>query len=100
MLRRSLLLIGLVVISGCNITDPYARDGVWRPNGANDANLRAMVVSPSDLTRGVSARAAEGQQAEAALDRYRKDKIRRLPDSGIAKVTPVSNSGGSQGESQ
>jgi hypothetical protein len=38
---------------------------------------------------------SDGQQAAAALDRYRNDKVRLLPDSAIAKVTPVSS--GSQG---
>src|ERR1700722_18591537 len=42
----SLLLLAL---AGCAQTDPYTRPGAWRPNGANDANLRAMVVVPSDL---------------------------------------------------
>lgn len=100
MLRCALLFLGLLAVAGCDVTDPYLRDGVWRPNNANDVNLRAMVVAPSDLVRGVAASASNGQQAAAALDRIRKDKPRRLPDSGIAKVTPVSNSGGSQGEGQ
>jgi hypothetical protein len=49
-----------------------------------------MVVSPSDLVRGVPSQ-SDGQQAAAALDRYRNDKVRLLPDSAIAKVTPVSS---------
>lgn len=97
MLRRSLLCAGMLFLTGCGMTDPYQREGSWRPNGANDANLRAMLVSPSDLVSGVAATGSDGQQAAAALDRYRQDKPRRLPDSGVAKIVPVSTSGSQQG---
>lgn len=101
MLRRRLLCIVVLALAGCDATDPYLREGVWRPNGANEANLRAMVASPSDLVRGVASVDGNGQQAAAALDRYRNDKMRPLPDSGIAKIVPVSSgSGGSQQGSQ
>jgi type IV pilus biogenesis protein CpaD/CtpE len=97
MLGRRLLCIVVLTLAGCDATDPYLREGVWRPNGANEANLRAMVASPSDLVRGVVSVDGDGQQAAAALDRSRNDKVRLLPDSGIAKITPVSSgSGGSQ----
>ncbi len=97
MLMRQLLCIAVLGLTGCDAMDPYLREGDWRPNNANDDNLRAMVVSPSDLVRGVGSDGGDGQQAAAALDRARNDKVRRLPDSDIAKVTPVSNGGGSQG---
>jgi type IV pilus biogenesis protein CpaD/CtpE len=93
-MQQLLCALVLLFLAGCDATDPYLRDGVWRPNGANETNLRAMVVSPSDLVRGVPSQ-SDGQQAAAALDRYRNDKVRLLPDSAIAKVTPVSS--GSQG---
>ena len=54
-----------------------------------------MVVSPSDLARGVSSTDGNGQQAAAALDRYRNDKVRLLPDTGLAKIVPIAS--GSQG---
>ena len=83
----------LLVLAGCDITYPYEREGVWRPNYANDANLRALVVSPSDLMRGVESPGGDGQQAAAALDRQREDKPRKLPDSGVANIVPVSTGG-------
>ena len=98
MLRRWLHFIALLALAACDVTDPYLRDGVWRPDGTNDANLRAMVASPSDLVRGVSSAGGDGQQAAAAIDRYRNDKMRPLPDSGIAKLVPIS--GGTQQGSQ
>jgi hypothetical protein len=89
-------IILLLILTGCDITDPLMREGVWRPNNANDANLRAMVVSPSDLARGVDSTQGDGQQAAAALDRQRQDKTRILPDSAVAKIVPIA-SGDTQG---
>jgi type IV pilus biogenesis protein CpaD/CtpE len=97
LLRQFLCVVVLGFLAGCDATDPYLRNGVWRPNNSNEANLRAMVVSPSDLVRGVPS-TGDGQQAAAALDRYRNDKVRPLPDSAIAKVVPVSS--GTQQSSQ
>ena len=93
MLARALICVAALTLSGCDLTDPYSREGVWR---ANEANLRAMVVSPADLARGVSAPGGDGQQAAAALDRYRNDKVRPLPDSAVAKVVAISAGSGSQ----
>ena len=95
MLRHQLLCILVLVLAGCDATDPYIRQGTWRPNDANEANLRVMVVSPSDLVRGVNSSEGDGRQAAAALDRLRNDKPRLLPDSALAKVVPISS--GSQG---
>ena len=92
-MRILLSVLALLMLAGCAATDPYLRDGLWRPNGANEFNLRVMVASPSDLVRGTPSE-GNGQQAAAALDRYRNDKVRQLPDSAVAKITPVS--GGTQ----
>ena len=92
-LRRTVVCLGLLLssLTGCDATDPYRREGIWRPNYANDSNLRAMVVSPSDLVRGVGSTGSDGQQAAAALDRQRQDKVRVLPDSNVAKIVPVAS---------
>jgi len=84
--RLLLVLLGLV---GCDGTDPYRRSGVWQPNGANDADLRAMVTVPSDLVLAAPAAAADGGLAVAALNRLRRDHVRPLPDSGLARIVPV-----------
>jgi hypothetical protein len=85
---RQLLFCIAVALAGCNGIDPYLREGTWRPNGANEANLPLMVASPADLARGVGG-PGDGQQAAAALDRYRNDKVRQLPTSGVAEIVPV-----------
>lgn len=96
MLVRQLLCVLVVALAGCNAIDPYIREGTWRPNDSNEANLRAMVASPSDLVRGVEG-PGNGQLAAAALDRYRNDKVRQLPESGVAQVVPIATGGTQQG---
>jgi len=92
----ALLLPLLVALAGCNLTDPYIRAGNWRPNGANDANLRAMVAVPADLAVATPASPADGNQAAAAVARLRTDTVRPLLDSGLAEIIPIS--GGSSGQ--
>ncbi|MDE2198904.1 MAG: hypothetical protein KGJ41_07765 [Rhodospirillales bacterium] len=82
------------LLSGCSMTDPYQRAGNWHPNGANNANLAAMVVAPSDLVMAAPASDADGALAVAALDRLHHDKVRALPDSGIARIATGGAGGG------
>jgi hypothetical protein len=81
----------LLVLAGCDRIDPYLRDGVWRPSGVNDDNLRAMVALPSDLIMATPPAPANGALGAAALRRLLQDRVRPLPDSGIAQITPVAN---------
>lgn len=86
----ALLLPLLVALTGCNLTDAYIRAGNWRPNGANDANLRAMVAVPADLAVATPASPADGKLAASAMARLRTETVRPLPDSGLAEITPIS----------
>ncbi len=88
---RSTALLLLLSLTGCDKIDPYLRDGAWRPNDANDSNLRAMVVVPSDLVMATPASPADGHLAAAAIDRLRHNLVRPLPDSGVAQLVPVSS---------
>jgi hypothetical protein len=87
---RSTALLFLVVLAGCDGIDPYQREGVWRPNGANEANLRAMVVVPSDLAVASRSGPADGTLAAAAMSRLHHDRVRPLPDSALGQVVPIS----------
>jgi hypothetical protein len=94
MARASVLLLPLLVaLAGCHYIDPYSRPGNWRPNGANDANLRAMVAVPADLAVATPASPADGNLAATAVARLRTGTVRALPDSALADVIP--QSGGS-----
>ena len=87
----SIAMLG--ALPGCNLTDPYRRAGVWRPNDANSTNLSRMVEVPSDLVYGAGDNAGDGNMAALALTRLRADKVKPLPDSLISQVkTSSSNS--------
>ena len=79
----------LVAIAGCAAVDPIHRAGTWQPIGANDANLRAMVVNPEDLHHGQADTRADGAVAARAVARYRAGKVKELPDSAIAQISPI-----------
>jgi hypothetical protein len=76
----------LLVLGGCAQIDPLNKEGVWRPTGANDANLRAMVAVPSDLAYGRAARTSDGRLAAQAVERLRTGKVYPLHDVGISKL--------------
>jgi hypothetical protein len=87
MLRGALLLGLMSAVAGCNLGDPYQRAGNWRPNGSNERNVRVLAANPADLERGQRSAGTEGQRAAAAIDRLRLDRVKALPDSGIARFT-------------
>lgn len=83
-MKRLLLLLAL---GGCAETlDPYAREGVWRPSGANDHNLRAMVAAPGEIVVGTGAAGADGQTAAEAVARLRTDRVRPLPETSALRA--------------
>ena len=84
---KRLLGIGcLAALTGCAAVDPTERDGLWRPTGANETNLRVMVAVPSDLVQGVETASSDGHRAARAVERLRADRVYPLPDSTISKV--------------
>ncbi len=79
----------LAMLCGCAETDPYTREGAWRPNKSNEANLRAMIAVPSDLAIAAPASPADGGLTADAVRRLRYDRVRALPDSGVAQIAAV-----------
>ncbi|MDN3568406.1 hypothetical protein QWZ14_28840 [Paeniroseomonas aquatica] len=88
-LRPLLLLASLAAIPACASLDPFHRDSAWRPGGSNEANLAAMMAEPRERVDGTAPARAGGQPAAAAIDRLRTDRVRPLPDSGIARIVTV-----------
>ncbi len=84
---KALLLLG--ALAGCAGIDPLTRPGAWHPIGSNDANLLVMIANPLDLVNGAASPGADGAIAAAAVARYHADKVKPLPDSGVAQVTAV-----------
>jgi hypothetical protein len=88
LLRSTIPLLPIILV-GCDRTDPYKREGVWRSGGANEASLRAMVVVPSGLSAATHAGPADGQLAAAAISQLPDDRVRQLPDSALTQVVPI-----------
>ncbi len=84
--RLACRAFALAALVGCQRTDPYVRDGLWRPTNANDANLRAMIADPRDLQEGHGATSSSGDIAAAAVARLRQDATKPLADSSISSV--------------
>ena len=76
--------------------DPFERPGTVAPRGFNDANLRAMVVDPAHLRRGVDAPTTRGDAGTKPVDLVRSGKRPALPSSG--GVTFNAAVGGSNGD--
>jgi hypothetical protein len=72
--------------------DPLVRDGLFQPGHTNYANLSLQVANPGDLVRGSGTTGADGQMAAAAIERYRNDKLKKLPAADLAQVS-ANNSG-------
>jgi hypothetical protein len=81
-------LLGVALIAGCSYDpfDPYQRPGTWVPDGANDANLRAMVVNPHDLVEGTGERVSSGAEAAPPVGRVLTEKRYPLPNLNAAPI--------------
>jgi hypothetical protein len=82
-MRKPGLIVWLplaLVAGGCIDPEPYTRPGTWQATGANDANLRAMIANPADLTRG--AQPATASRGEAAAQAAALLGGRAAPASG------------------
>ncbi len=96
--RASVLGVPLLALLAACAGDDFARPGTWRPVGANETNLRAMLVDPSHLERGAAATDERGQPASAAVRRLERDRRHPLPDSRASKVGAVLAPTGGQPE--
>jgi hypothetical protein len=85
-LRALLLLLPLVA---CGPGDDFLRPGTWRPTGANEANLAAMLAEPSHARAGAAARTERAEPAALAIRRLELDRRRPLPDSRAAAIGSV-----------
>jgi hypothetical protein len=90
-MRRTLLIATFVAcgfgLAGCGPAyEPLTREGVWRAEHVNRADLTLMAASPADLVRGTGTSATDGQVEAAAVERYRLDKVKKLPDSGLTQI--------------
>ena len=61
------LLAGCGPINTDTAFEPFARDGTWVVEGANQANLAAQLVDPADLIKGRHDNAPHYKQTPAAV---------------------------------
>lgn len=76
---RTLLPVAAAALLAACVDDPFERPGTVAPRGLNDANLRAMIVDPAHLRRGVDAPATRGDAATKPVDLLRAGKRSPLP---------------------
>lgn len=94
MSNRIVLLSLPLLAASCAAIDPYTRPGVWRPVGANESNLAVMAVRPAERVRGSAEAGVAGLAASTAVERLRTDRVRTLPDSGLARIVTIPSGGG------
>ncbi|TDH59608.1 hypothetical protein E2C06_26555 [Dankookia rubra] len=90
---RLLLALPLLAATGCAQFDPYRREGTWRPSAANEQNLATMAVAPAERVRGTGAAGAMGFTAAGAIERLQADRVKPLPDTGVARIITVPGGG-------
>lgn len=91
-----LAVAGLIGLSSCANRDPYQRTDVWRPTGANAANLAAMVADPHDLIRGRGTNRQFNKAQDIAVEHVWQDKPKPF-GFGSTSGSSGSSGGGSGG---
>lgn len=90
-------ILALAGLTGCAMTDPYQRQGVWRPQGSNEMNFELQVARAADLVQGRGSDETDADMVALAIDRMKRDKVKPLPAASISSVGGSSNSGGASG---
>ena len=93
-----LAIVALAGLAGCAMTDPYQRQGVWRPQGSNEMNFELQVARAADLVQGRGSDETDADMVALAIDRMKRDKLKPLPSASISTVGGgSSNNGGASG---
>lgn len=94
--RRLACLALLLGVTGCaGLNDPFQREGTWRAENLNDANLVAMVANPRHLQQGASDSASPGILSSAAVNRLLTDHVKPLPSLDLGPISPTTQPTGS-----
>ncbi len=89
--KRLLPLAGLLLLAACAERDPFRRDDVWKPTGANAGNLAAMVANPDDLIVGRTSTRGDTKASTIA--------IQHIWDGNPQPLTSGSGGGGGSSSS-
>jgi hypothetical protein len=102
-MRLAPVWIVCLLLAAC-ARDPIDTPGTWKvpPKGltSNDENLRAMLVSPGDLTHGTGETTSIGITAATAARRELTGRRAPLPNANASAASPTAgNQQGQQGQS-
>ncbi len=90
--RRAAAILVCMAAAACSPEREIDRPGTWKPTGANDDNLRAMIADRRDLDAGVPSRTSRGDTASRAVTRLLQD--RRRPLLNVTTSSLAQSSGG------
>lgn len=91
-------LCAIVALGGCMERDPYRRTDVWRPTGANSANIAAMAANPKDLIRGSGTTRSHSAAHIKSIERVQEDRAKPLlGPAGSSSGGQSGGGGGGQG---
>jgi hypothetical protein len=97
MIRISGIMLVLFV-AGCANSEPYHRDDVWYPTGANAGNMAAMAVRPSDLIHGRNGNEGDAHQADLAISHVWFGQPKPLGTTSAPSGGSTSGTAGSGGQ--
>jgi len=88
-MRANLALAALLALAGCD-KDPFAQPGTWSlpPTGlgANDSNLRTMVINPNDLVAGTGDDNGLAALSTRPIDLMVAGRRRPLPSVNASEI--------------
>lgn len=99
---RPFLLPGLLLLTlaGC-ASQQFEKPGTWKlpptGQGANDANLRAMVANPNDLVAGANEPGSNGAEAVRPIELLLSGHRQPLSSVSASKIGAVQSSAGGGG---
>jgi uncharacterized membrane protein YgcG len=92
---RVALIGGTLALAGCQDLDPYTREGMWQPTGANQGNIAAMVANPQDLIHGRGQSVEDTKEPTLAINHIWTDTPKQLLDPGGGSSSSGSSGSGS-----
>ena len=88
-MRALLILPVFAMLGGCS-QDPFDRPQTWSlpPTGlgANDSNLRAMLVNPNDLAAGTGDNTSVGPLSVRPVDALLRGRRKPLPSVNASQI--------------
>jgi uncharacterized membrane protein YgcG len=96
-IMRCALLAAVLSVAACQEIEPYARNDMWQPTGANAGNIAAMVANPYDLLHGRGSDRTDSNEPVLAIHRVNTDHTKALLDPGGNSAASTGSSGGGGG---